>query len=119
MPDEKPTKPPAQPSPGTTSHVVVGRLLDAQEKDRERDEREHAAAIGAFERQVTLWQRTALALIAVIAILVSGVVGVGVTGKLPGVGEIQIVQPGSDAPDPEPPDPEPSTPALDPAEVPG
>lgn len=75
---------------------IIGKLLEAADKDDERKEREHERAVAALERQAVLWQRTALALIVVLLVLVSGLVGVGVTGNVPGLGEIHIE--GADAP---------------------
>lgn len=80
-------------SPSSTA-AIAERLLDQRAKEDERQDRAHREALEHLAAQATLWQRTALALILVLLVLVAGVVGVGVTGSLPGVGDIQITRPG-------------------------
>lgn len=79
MPDEKATAP-----------SVVNRLLDQAEEDNKRTEREHKLVLDTLSKQVTLWQRTTIALILVLFLLVAAITGVGVSGTLPGVGDIEI-----------------------------
>jgi uncharacterized membrane protein len=74
--------------------ALATRLLDAAEREDERSSREHAAALEHLAAQARLWQRTTLALIAVLLVLVAGLVGVGVSGTVPGLGELRVVHPG-------------------------
>lgn len=95
--DETTTPTPEDPKPraagtGANTLAITNRLLDAAEKDDERKERETKLLIETLERSVVLWQRVTMALITVLLVLVSGVVGVSVSGKLPGIGDIKIEQ---------------------------
>lgn len=87
--------------------MALGReIAAARREEAERDERQadkalnavdqaNARALAAVERQATLWFRLSMALIVVLLVLVAGVVGVGVSGTIPGVGEIKVTQPPS------------------------
>jgi hypothetical protein len=71
----------------------------AERLERERlasAERSVAMAADAERDRATLqaWQRTVMLLVLVLLVLVAGLVGVGVTGEIPGVGEIAIDRPG-------------------------
>lgn len=83
------------PRPPSSTAAFASRLLDAAEREDERNAREHAAALEHLAAQARLWQRTTLALIAVLLVLVAGLVGVGVSGTVPGLGEIEVVRPAS------------------------
>jgi hypothetical protein len=79
---------------------IIERLIDAGAEDRARDERQTQSAITALQDTNRMLTRVVIALVVVLGILVSGVVGVGVTGKVPGYGEITVTQPGKEAPAP-------------------
>lgn len=117
------TDKPEEQKPSATA-TITSRLLDQAERDNERTEREHQRALESLTEQARLWQRTALALIVVLAVLVAGVVGVGVSGTLPGIGQITITQPtgNTEQPAPQEPEPEPASeppaPALAPDATP-
>jgi len=68
-------------------------VLDHLKEDRNRDAEQQAATILAMERSHRALIYVIGGLVVVLAILVAGVVGVGVTGKVPGLGEIEVVQP--------------------------
>jgi len=69
---------------------------DAKREAGEREDRKDERA--AAQRTIRAWQLTALALIIVLLVLVTGVVGVSVSGHVPGYGDIAITQPGDKPP---------------------
>jgi len=81
---------------GRTDIIVGMHEADAQRdatrEAAEREDRKDERA--AAQRTIRAWQLTALALIIVLLVLVSGVVGVSVSGHGPGYGDIAITQPG-------------------------
>ena len=73
---------------------------EERERDRERDSKRDAKIIETLERSSKRWMYLSLALVLVLGILVSGVVGVSVSGSIPGMGDIHITEP-SETPKPE------------------
>lgn len=96
MSDNEPTPRPM----GAGTNAIVSRLLDGAERDRDRDAEEHAATVAALERQNRSLFRVVIALIVVLAILVSGIAGVTASGTIPGVGNILISSPSVTPPAP-------------------
>lgn len=46
------------------------------------------------EDAARMWHRLSMGLVVVLTIVIAGLLGVGVSGKIPGVGEIEIDRPG-------------------------
>lgn len=68
-------------------------MLEHIQSDRDRDAEQQARVITALEKSNNAQFRVIIALVLVLGILVAGVIGVGVTGKVPGVGEIEVHRP--------------------------
>jgi hypothetical protein len=77
---------------------IIERLIDAGTADRARDERQTTATIAALERTNSMLIRALISVVLVLGILVAGVVGVGVTGRIPGMGELTIQKGGAPSP---------------------
>ena len=74
---------------GTGAFTMV---LDHLKSDRDRDAEQQTATIEAMRGTIRMLGWVIAGLVLVLALLVSGVVGVGVTGKIPGLGEVTFVQ---------------------------
>lgn len=70
----------------------------------EREAKDRADERAASQKTIRAWQITAGLLIFVLLVLVSGIVGVGVSGHVPGLGDIKITQPRAAATKPAPRD---------------
>ncbi len=68
---------------GTSAFKSITRMFS---EDRARDAEQALVTVRILGGLLALS-------IVVIAVLVAGIVGVGVTGTVPGLGEVQIVQP--------------------------
>ncbi len=95
--DEATPKPPVKPPPSSGSHKkpgsqtsIINRLLTSADKDKDRDERITGKTIEALQSTNKMLIRVIIALILVLGVLVSGVVGVSVSGKVPGYGDIEF-----------------------------
>ena len=74
----------------TGTQRLLANLIARDSASDEREERDRAAERATAERQIVLWSRVALAELLVILVLVAGVLGVGVSGRIPGIGAIAI-----------------------------
>ena len=82
-----------EPSPRTSgmwARDLVSQLINVGAEDRARDERQTTTTIKGLLGVIGL-------LVVVLAMIVTGLVGVGVTGKIPGIGELTITREGETA----------------------
>ena len=89
--DDKPEQ-----TPKGRTDIIVGMheadaVRDAEERRQDREDRKDERA--ATQRTIRAWQITTAMLILVMLVLVAGLVGVGVSGTIPGIGDIEITQP--------------------------
>lgn len=84
--DDKPRRP--------GKDTLLRERADKAEADEDRANDRAFAAIEAraasAEEAAKLWHRLTLALVAVLVIVIAGLLGVGVSGNIPGVGEISV-----------------------------
>lgn len=83
-----------------TLALEIGDKERAERLERERlasAERTAAIAADAARDAATIaaWQRVVWLLVLVLLVLTAGIVGVGVTGSIPGVGELHVTKEGA------------------------
>lgn len=79
--------------------IIVGMheadaVRDAEDRRAEREDRKEERA--AAQKTIRAWQLTASFLIFVLLTIFAGLLGVGVSGHIPGLGDIKITQPKGD-----------------------
>lgn len=90
----------------STLHEEIAAESRADEAEARREARAAyerlAAAVEAraqsAEDAARLWHRLAMGLVVVLTIVIAGLLGVGVSGQIPGVGEISVSKHGGTAP---------------------
>jgi hypothetical protein len=80
----------AKRSKSSTSAMTVRELLKERKRDRELDDVGSERVLKYLERSGRMWFLMAMAELVVIGMIVAGLLSVGVTGKIPGVGDITI-----------------------------
>lgn len=88
MSDDKDTVPPRRSRGVGTG--VMNKALDIIASDKESDKQVSAATIEALQSTNTKLIYALVASMGLIAMIIAGILGVGVTGKIPGVGDIAI-----------------------------